>query len=243
MPRLLRLAPAGLFASLLAASPAWAARPMITDDARIVDAQACQVEAWHRSTRGEPGRDWAVPACNPTGNLELSMGAGLGRPSGPADPGGERRLMADLFQAKTLFKPLTPDGWGIGLAMGRSHDRPGRVAAVASNYFYLPASLALRGDDIVLHLNLGAREDRSSRQTYGTWGVGSEIRLVSRVQLIAETFGESAGGAYAHAGLRWWLVPDRVQVDATLGHPLGSRATGPRWVSLGVRLLSPPFLP
>ncbi len=226
--------------NLMACLPSWAARPMITDDARIVDAQACQLESWHRSTRGEPGRDWAVPACNPSGNLELSMGGGFGRPSASSR---ERRLVADLFQAKTLFKPLTPDGWGIGLAVGRSHERPDGAPSVASNYFYLPASLAFRGDDIVLHLNLGARQDRSARQTHGTWGLGSEIRLAPRMQLIGETFGESAGGAYAHAGLRWWLVPDRVQVDATVGHPLGSRATGQRWVSLGVRLLSPPFLP
>ena len=168
------------------------------------------------------------------------MGGGFGRSSAAS---GERHLVADLFQAKTLFKPLTPDGWGVGLAVGRSHERPAGAAAVASNYFYVPASLALRGDDIVLHLNLGAREDRAARQTHGTWGVGSEIRLASRVQLIAETFGESGGGAYAHGGLRWWLVPDRVQVDATVGHPIGSRASGQRWVSLGVRLLSPPFLP
>ena len=38
-----------------AASTAHAARPMITDDARIVDAKSCQVETWSRFNR-EIGR-------------------------------------------------------------------------------------------------------------------------------------------------------------------------------------------
>ena len=47
---------------------AHAARPMVTDDARIVDAKACQLESW---VRHDPDSTqlWALPACNPTGNL------------------------------------------------------------------------------------------------------------------------------------------------------------------------------
>ena len=40
-------APAALaLAALLPWGALQAARPMVTDDARIVDAQACQVESW-----------------------------------------------------------------------------------------------------------------------------------------------------------------------------------------------------
>lgn len=223
----------------LLALPALAARPMITDDARIVDAQACQVESWQRINRTGPNRFWAVPACNPSGNLELSVGGGFGREE--SQP-GERRLVANLFQGKTLFKPLATNGWGIGLAMGRSHDLPGDSAAAASNYFYVPASWSLRDDAVVLHLNLGARDDRAAHRTHGTWGLGSEIRLAPHLQLIAEAFGESRGGTHVHGGLRWWVVPDRVQVDATLGSRL-QPGTSNRWMTLGVRLLTPAFLP
>lgn len=223
----------------LNALPALAARPMITDDARIVDAQACQVESWQRINRAGPTRFWAVPACNPSGNLELSVGGGFGRDE--YQP-GERRLVASLFQGKTLFKPLTTNGWGVGLAVGRSHDRPADSAAAASNYFYVPVSTSLRDDAVVLHLNLGARDDRAAGRTLGTWGLGSEIRLAPHVQLIAEAFGESRGGTHVHGGLRWWVVPDRVQVDATLGSRL-QPGTSNRWMSLGVRLLTPAFLP
>jgi len=219
--------------------PALAARPMITDDARIVDAQACQVESWQRVNRDGPSRFWAVPACNPTGNLELSAGGGYGRSLAPS---GERQRVASLFQGKTVLRPLVPDNWGIGLAVGRSHDQPGDSPGVASNYVYVPVSWATRGDDVVLHLNLGLRNDRGLHRSFGTWGLGSEIRLAPQLQLIAETFGESRNGTHAHGGLRWWVVPDRVQVDATMGSRLQA-GTSNRWASIGLRLLSPPFLP
>ena len=47
----------------LVKAPAWAARPMITDDARIVDEHACQLESWWRK-QGEHSELWALPGCN-----------------------------------------------------------------------------------------------------------------------------------------------------------------------------------
>ena len=65
---------AALAISLLLTQPtAFAARPMITDDARTVDAKACQVESWVRTNHGSR-EYWALPACNLTGNLELTFG-------------------------------------------------------------------------------------------------------------------------------------------------------------------------
>lgn len=40
---------------------------MITDDARTVDAKACQVETWVKFNR-DSTEYWALPACNFTGN-------------------------------------------------------------------------------------------------------------------------------------------------------------------------------
>lgn len=111
-------APAALaLAALLPWGAPQAARPMVTDDARIVDAQACQVESWVKRNP-DSTEYWAQPACNFTGNLELSLGAAKGK-----DDHGTRTADVAL-QAKTLFKPLEPDGWGWGLAVG--HAPPGQ---------------------------------------------------------------------------------------------------------------------
>jgi hypothetical protein len=52
---------------------AHAARPMITDDARIVDTKSCQIESWVKKSH-DSTEYWALPACNFTGNLELTFG-------------------------------------------------------------------------------------------------------------------------------------------------------------------------
>ncbi len=225
-------------ATLLIAPMAHAARPMVTDDARIVDPQACQVETWVRTNQDARGAYWAVPACNPTGNLELTYGAGLMRDA------GESRVDASFIQGKTLLRPLRPNDWGLGLSLGRFLERAGAPGErnVSSNYVNFPASLSLRDDDVLLHLNVGARRDLAQGRNFGNWGLSSEIRLGDRLQLIVETFGESRSSTLAQGGLRLWLIPDRLQVDATLGSDLrGTRES--RWGTLGLRVLTPSFLP
>ena len=46
---------------LLKAAPSFAARPMMTDDARIVESKACQLETWYKDTK-EAREFWAYPA-------------------------------------------------------------------------------------------------------------------------------------------------------------------------------------
>jgi hypothetical protein len=55
------------------ALPAHAGRPLVTDDAGIVEARACHVESWLQDESGSRAF-WALPACNPAGNLELTLG-------------------------------------------------------------------------------------------------------------------------------------------------------------------------
>jgi hypothetical protein len=223
---------------LLMAGPAQAARPMTTDDARIVDDKACQVESWVRSYRRGGNEFWALPGCNPTGNLEITLGGASFRPQD--DPS------QSVFQGqlKTLFKTLEPDGWGIGLAIGTVNTRPqGPTDTRNHPYFYVPASFAFNGDRLVVHTNVGAtRGSEGSGDLRATWGIGAEYAMVPRALVIAETYGVRGEPVQMQLGLRLWVVPNRVQVDATYGNQGGADGVG-RWFSIGLRLLSPPFLP
>lgn len=223
--------PAGAALLALAGAPAHAARPMNTDDARIVDPKACQVESWMRKNR-DSTEFWAQPACNPTGNLEITAGGGHAR----GDDVGSQNSW--VLQGKTLFKPLETNGWGWGLAAGTvRHAGPpnGR-----DWYTYMPVSRSLFDDRLNLHLNVGWLHDGQLKRNFMTWGIGSETQISERAWLIAETFGQNEGRPLYQAGIRYWIVPNRVQVDATYGNRLGG---GERWFSLGLRLLSPAFLP
>ncbi|MGZ5073010.1 MAG: hypothetical protein ACXWBL_07725 [Usitatibacter sp.] len=147
---------------------AGAARPMITDDARIVDSKACQVESWIKRNR-DSTEFWALPACNPTGNVELTFGGARTREN------GESAFTDEQVQAKTIFRPLETNGWGVGLAVGTvRHPRrevesgwPGDV------YFYVPASFSYLDDKWVVHVNAGVTRLRDEGRNLATWGATS----------------------------------------------------------------------
>ena len=207
---------------------------MITDDARTVDAKACQVESWARDNK-HSREYWALPACNFTGNLELTFGGAR-----TSDATGTRTTDI-VLQGKTVFKTLEPGGWSIGLAGGViRHPDSGR--AISEQYAYVPASFSFINDRVIVHTNVGVLRNLDNATTRGTWGLGSETALASHTWLIAETFQQKQGRPFFQAGVRHWIVPNHVQIDATYGNRFGS-SSNERWFSIGLRLLSPAFLP
>lgn len=204
---------------------------MITDDARLVDAGACQLESWVHRHRSEH-EFWALPACNPGGNFEMTVGGAL------AYADGRREGSAFVVQGKTLLKPLTTNGYGIGLAAGYA-TQPGSDQA-GSPYFYIPASFSWADDRVVIHTNIGNIHERETRKTRLTWGLGSELQAGERLYVIAESYGQDKGNPFFQFGLRYWLIPNHVQIDTTYGSQFGHRQET-HWISLGLRLISAPW--
>lgn len=213
---------------------AQAARPMITDDARITDAKSCQLESWTRNNQNST-EYWALPACNFTANLELTAGGAITRDD-------QGTSMTDVvLQGKTVFKAMEPNGWGIGLTVGTA--RHGHVSDTGRDWYAtVPTSFSFNDDRFVLHTNLGWLREQATTRNRLTWGIGSETELNKKTWLIAETFGQNQGKPNYQVGLRRWLVPGRVQIDATYGNRFG-RSSDERWFSIGLRMLSVPFLP
>jgi hypothetical protein len=252
-PQRLLAAVLAMLACAAVPGPARAARPMITDDARIIDPGSCQVETWFRFNR-DSNEYWALPGCNPTGNLEITVGGAYL----PADEPYTGRSTTLQIQGKTLFRTMETNGWGTGLAVGTVF-RPDDVALQVPRYYaYVPTSFSFLDDRVVIHTNVGAaRISRASdlplaenvagelvRANPGwsfTWGVGGEFAITSRAYLIAETFGDNHQKPYFQGGVRFWIVPNHVQIDATIGSQAGDWS-GARWISVGLRLLSLPFL-
>ncbi len=222
--------PAGLALAWLAAGAAHAGSPMVVDDAGIVAPGSCQLESWRRQSR--PATEiWALPACNLGSGLELTAGGAV------LTARGARAEREVLVQAKTLLRPLDDGGWGIALAVGGvRHVGTGTT----DMYAYLPATRAFAGDALLVHANLGWLREGASRRDHLSWGVGSEWRLARRTSLLAETFGQDAGRPSWQAGVRHWLLPERLQLDATCGNRLGDGA-GQRWVAIGLRWLPKPW--
>lgn len=215
---------------LSAAAPAHAARPFVTDDARLTTAGSCQLESWLR-VYPQSREAWALPACNPGGNLEITAGGGRARHD------GEAATQDYLLQAKTLLRTLEADGFGLGFAAGRvMHPtvNPG-PNLLGNTYAYVPLTLSFGDGRALVHGNLGWLREHGSGRDNLTWGLGGEVALGSRVSAIAELFGDNRVSAFWQSGVRVFIVPERVQIDATVG---GQNDGGPggRWFSLGLRL-------
>lgn len=214
----------------LISAPAKAARPFVTDDARLTNTGSCQLESWTRLYENST-EFWALPACNPFGNLELTLGAGIAH---EGDAGTSRDYVA---QFKTLFKPLETNGWGIGFAIGKVYHpeiKPG-PNLLGNTYAYIPASLSLNDDKIIIHANLGMLKDNQTHSINTTFGIGSEYQITNKVLCIAEMFGDDRQKPFIQVGFRYTLIPNLFQLDSTLGQQINGKSED-LWLSFGLRV-------
>jgi hypothetical protein len=234
---LARLRAAGAYAApaalvlLLAPVCAHAGRPMTVDDAAIAAPGQCQLETYAQHAQ-HYDEYWATPACNVGGDWELAVGgAWADDTAGPHS----RTVHFGRVQAKTAFKPLETDGWGLGLVLadqfrtGRSGD--GDLSA------NVPLSFSLRGDAVLVHVNLGVMRPADALRSNATWGSGAEFKLGERDSLTAEVYGQQRAGSRYQFGLAHALIPDHLQIDATWGRRL-ARGAVEQVVTVGLVLQS-----
>ena len=208
----------------------YAARPLVTDDARLTNAHSCQLESWMCSYEG--GQElWALPACNLGENFEVTLGGGSYH-----NTDDHYRTEDWVAQFKTLFKPLETNGWGIGLAVGRvmHPDIQAGPNQLGNTYFYIPVSFSLRDDDVIVHWNVGMLRDRQEDRNKVNMGLGSEFKLAGRFKGVAEVFGDHTQNPFYQFGLRYSLVPEVFQIDGTLGQQVNGNSQT-QWLSIGVR--------
>ena len=221
----------------LASGTAYAARPLNTDDANVVDPKSCQDESWIKKSKTTTER-WVVPGCNFFGDTEISLGANFQSDSGL--PNSRYYLM----QAKKRWRVLEPGDWGISTTLGTLKLNGVTPSETVNDMFVnVPITWSI-GEDRFTHLNVGWVKHQT--QSYGakTWGIGFEQPFNSTVIGILESYGEEKQASKYQVGLRFWIIPQRVQIDTTLGNVLSNSsnaATSQRWFSVGLRLLSPPL--
>ncbi|WP_367156054.1 hypothetical protein [Methylomonas sp. HYX-M1] len=216
-------------AALLIPAFAFAARPFVTDDARLTTGGSCQLESWLR-IYPDSQEIWALPACNPTGNLEFTIGGGVAKYE------GESTTNDYVFQAKTLLRRLETNDWGLGLGIGtilHPEINPG-PNQLGNTYAYIPLSVSLSDDKLIIHANVGWLKDKASGLNTASWGIGAELKLHPNWLGIAETYGDNHGNAYGQTGVRYSVIPNLFQIDATFGLQI-SDPDKAHWISFGIR--------
>jgi len=228
----------GILAASMGSPSPLVAQQYVVDDAAIVDRGTCQIEAWH-------GRraSWILPACQPVRNLEVAIGVGF------IDDGEGARETEYAVEAKTLFRPLSPGSWGLGLVVGVGPN-PSAVTGerrLADVYAFVPASLAIGSDRLILHGNLGWAWERDAvdhgdhtHEEDGhhlTWGARADLSVVPFVSLITEFAGEDDSRPEYQTGLRLHLPDAGVEMDVTWGGSLERGLRGAGW-TVGVQFVA-----
>jgi hypothetical protein len=209
----------------LATLPALAARPLSTEDASILDAKECQLEAWLDFAQ-EAAQGWLVPACNFGGHVEWQVGFAR------TQAHGESHFSDAYAQAKSAWR-LGEGPWSVGGVAGilrrglEAHvhrwDNP-YVLAIATGEF----------GGLMTHGNIGWSRDRETGRDVTPWGVAVEYAAHPRITLLAEAFGVNSERPFLRAGLRHAAIDKHLDLDISVV----TRANGTR----SERLLSVGFL-
>ena len=213
----------------------YAARPMLTDDARIVDAKSCQLESWVRDSKNVT-EYWALPACNFSENLEVTIGGSLEGESGHSNFANE------LYQMKSIIQPIAINQTGYSIVLGNGRD-PKRTMNKVIQDWYLNVPISYPYNDrLVIHTNLGVTHLTDEHTEKMNWGLSSEYNYNERVDLISEIFNQSSNSTYFQFGLRYWMIKNHAQIDTTYMNSFNHIGEDQSF-SVGLRLLSLPFLP
>jgi len=217
-------------------APVTAARPFVVGDARIVGRGGRQVESWVERNPGSHEL-WALPACNPFG---AEITAGSGALYNDAPEGRDER--DQQLQVKGLLRALRRNDfcWALAAGMVRRADINPDHNLLASTCLFVPLSMSIRDDRFVLLANIGGVDNRDRGRRGLSLGLGGEYYASDRFVLLGEAYGATGLDRYAQAGLRYWLLPNRLQLDGSYGFQLngGNRA---EWFTLGFRWITPVF--
>lgn len=230
---------------LLTPTQAFAIRPFITDDARVVGKHCAQLETWVRHTGGRL-EYWFVPAYGPIAPVELTIGFMQGmttehRPRHYAAAG-------PLLQSKILLRSDEID-LGPGVAVVFGSNLPfgfGGYRGPPGGFAYLAVTETLPKESVLIHANVGTVFTRVDGETIRSivWGLGTQLHVLERGKLVVEVFSGDpyigGGGGAVQTGMRF-IISEHVQIDTTMGTGIWGSAPLATWMTAGLRLATGPL--
>jgi len=211
----------------LCAVAAHAGRPLQTDDAPVMDPQACEIEGAYSDRRAAGGNQR---------QSYLQLGCGIGWGTEIALQALKPRELVLGGKTQVFSEPWADGDAQLSVAWSLAHRRVQTAWRRSSAGLTLVASAPLSRSWVV-HANLGHQRDELLRRCSTGWALAAEhngLGEAGRWQPMVEVFGDDHGRPWANAALRVALVPDRVFVDASLGRQLGGAKA--RLVTAGFKL-------
>ncbi len=193
---------------ILIGLPAFAGRPLTTDDAATIDADQCQLEAW-----ADHGPDtslgWLVPSCNFGLGIEWQAGFARSRSL------GAEHFSEGYVQAKKVLRAASEESpWALGATVGVTR-RPLSPTHRGWQHPYVIVPVTVTAGDFTFHASPGWTRNPETGHDASPWGVAMEWAANGRLDLVAETFGEGPRDPFVRAGLRWAAIKDTLWFDLT----------------------------
>ena len=211
----------------LLAVPAWAGRPLITEDAGVLEAGQCEIESYLARLH-HPGLtfQWAQIGCGI--GLQTQLAAGAGR-----EMSSSGHVTVAAASGKTALRQLTAEQAGIAIAyatLGANHSDHLRHEADE-----VKAVLTIPHDKWLLHVNAGWARNYASRADKTIWALALERQQAfAAVDLMGEIVGDDRGTPLAQVAARWSIIPARLVIDASWGAQIND--TNIRQATVGLKL-------
>ncbi|GEM_PF-194751 len=219
---------------LCAALPAQAGRPLVTEDAGVLDPGECELELYAAHERLRPqvrarGAS-AQGSCGVGHGVQAALALERQRASGTEDAGrSEGGLLS--FKARLLGDDDDDPALALvgGVHWGRHEHQSFRRDSLALG---LAGTLPLP-QGFTAHANLGHYHDHAEHQRSTVWALALEKALTDTLDLGAEVFGDDRGRPWRGLGLRWAAMP-RLSIGSSYAVQAGSGRS--RLVTLGFTL-------
>jgi len=221
---------------------AYAIRPFVTDDARVVGGRLAQMETWVIGNRHEIVHN-ALGAIGPTDWLEITTGFSQGGSHNGTD--NAYSITGPLFQLKALAHEAKPGAWpGVAFAVGvlPPFGHGSLTPQNTGGFGYMAVTQSLFNDDLLLHANIGiaASDEKPYWSSITTAGFGFQAHAIDRLYAVAEVY---RGDPYeplmtdaaSQAGFRY-LLNENIQFDGTLGSTISGELD--QWWTFGIRIVS-----
>lgn len=184
--------------ALLAATPAWADRPLLSETADVIGAGDCQFEAWTARTRqsGTPSETATTGffSCGVAGVHQFGLAGWTAR------AGGESARGFTLTGKTTLRMPEKGQaGFGVAYALGFDK-QPGDSLRAESATVNGVVTQPFDGG-LLLHANLGWAYSKSAKASTTFWSVG--VEKGEQFTWAADVFGDDRGKPGVSAGVGW----------------------------------------
>jgi hypothetical protein len=214
------------------AFPAWAGRPLATEDAGVLDRGECEIESYAGRIRNSDSPSvntrWAQFSCGTGRDTQLTFGGGTEKSD------GEQKTIGALA-GKTFLRELTDEETGFTLAYALfGAQNPGN--SFRHEATELKAVVSVPHSGWLLHTNLGLHHSRTSNTYSAIWGLAVESPgAAGPVDLMAEIVGDERSAPWVQVAARWAVIAKRLYLDTSWGVQADSARS--QQVTVGLKLV------